>query len=113
MTVGGYRTGALARPRRCPAFVADGLAPPIGFGASFANAERRAMVERHLRRVNPTWTDWRLRQAVQEAFDSYARYWIESLRLPSLSRARPSTAGLRRRRASTTSPTALERGQRA
>ena len=42
-------------PGRCPSFVAEGLAPPIAFGASFASAERRAMVERHLRRVNPSW----------------------------------------------------------
>ena len=54
LTVGAYRTGA-ALARYLPGVVAEGLAPPIGFGASFANAERRAMVERHLRRVNPTW----------------------------------------------------------
>ena len=50
------------------------------------------MIERHLRRVNPRWPAWRLRQGVQEAFDSYARYWIESLRLPTLS-ARTVAAG--------------------
>ena len=50
------------------------------------------MIERHLRRVNPSWPNWRLRQAVQDAFDSYTRYWIESLRLPSLS-ARTVAAG--------------------
>ena len=71
--------------RVLPRVLADGLATPIGFGASFANAERRTMIERHLRRVDPTLTGWRLRQAVQSAFDSYARYWIESLRLASLS----------------------------
>ncbi len=42
------------------------------------------MIERHLRRVNPQWSSWRLRSAVQEAFESYTRYWVESLRLPSL-----------------------------
>jgi KDO2-lipid IV(A) lauroyltransferase len=82
--VGRFRTGALVA-RALPGFVAEGLATPIGFGVSFANAERRAMIERHLRRVNPSWSTARVRQAVQEAFDSYARYWIESLRLPSLS----------------------------
>jgi phosphatidylinositol dimannoside acyltransferase len=91
VAVGGFRTGALVA-RVLPGFVADGLATPIGFGASFADAERRAMIERHLRRVNPSWSDRRLRQAVQEAFDSYARYWIESLRLASLS-ARTVEAG--------------------
>lgn len=42
------------------------------------------MIERHLRRVDPSLRGWRLRQAVQDAFDSYARYWIESFRLPTL-----------------------------
>jgi KDO2-lipid IV(A) lauroyltransferase len=45
------------------------------------------MIERHLRRVNPTWSRQRVRAAVQEAFESYARYWVESFRLPSLSAA--------------------------
>ena len=91
MTVGGFRTGALVA-RALPSFVAEGLAPPIAFGASVANVERRAMIERHLRRVNPSWPNWRVRQAVQDSFDSYTRYWIESLRLPSLS-ARTVAAG--------------------
>ncbi|MBA3605039.1 MAG: phosphatidylinositol mannoside acyltransferase [Acidimicrobiia bacterium] len=84
VTVGGYRTGALLASA-LPAFLAEGLATPIGFGANFANAQRRAIVAHHLRRVRPDWPPWRLRQATQEAFDSYARYWIEALRLPSLS----------------------------
>ena len=85
LTVGGFRTGA-AVARYVPGVVAEGLAAPIGFGVSFASVERRATVERHMRRVNPTWSNARIRQAVQGAFDSYTRYWIESLRLPSLSR---------------------------
>jgi len=84
LTVGGYRTGAVLA-RALPSVVAEGLATPFGFGASYANAERRAMIRRHLRRVRPDWPDWRLRQASQQAFDSYARYWIEALRLPTLS----------------------------
>ncbi len=43
------------------------------------------MIARHLRRVDPTLEGVALRRAVQEAFDSYARYWLESFRLPSLS----------------------------
>jgi KDO2-lipid IV(A) lauroyltransferase len=93
MTVGTYRTGA-AVARYLPAFVADGLAPPIGLTASFASTERRAMVERHMRRVNPTWPNVKIRAAVQGAFDSYTRYWIESLRLPSLT-PRVVDAGMR------------------
>lgn len=84
-TTSTYRAGAAAA-RFLPGVVAAGLAVPFGAGASFASPERRAMIERHLRRVDPTLRGLRLRRAVQEAFDSYARYWLESFRLPSLSR---------------------------
>ena len=43
------------------------------------------MIERHLRRADPTIGGVRLRRSVQEAFDSYTRYWLESFRLPHLS----------------------------
>ena len=85
MTTGTYRLGALAA-RLTPAAVATGLAAPFGAGASFASPERRAMIQRHLQRVDPTLRGARLRQAVREAFDSYARYWIESFRLPTMPR---------------------------
>lgn len=83
-TVGGYRIAALAA-RGLPGFAAQGLAPALGMGASFASPERRAMIERHIRRADPTIGGMRLRRAVQEAFDSYTRYWLESFRLPHLS----------------------------
>ncbi len=84
-TVGGFRLAA-ALSRGLPGFAAQGLAPALGFGASFANPERRAMIERHLRRADPTMGGARLRRAVQLAFDSYTRYWLESFRLPHLTR---------------------------
>jgi KDO2-lipid IV(A) lauroyltransferase len=59
---------------------------PFGTGASLASPQRREMIERHLRRADPTLRGLRLRQASREAFDYYARYWIESLRLPTMSR---------------------------
>ena len=83
-TFGGYRVAALAA-RGLPGFAAQGLVPAIGFGANFASPERRSMIERHLRRADPTIGGLRLRRAVQEAFDSYTRYWLESFRLPYLS----------------------------
>ncbi len=85
VTVGGYRLGALAA-RALPGVVAAGLVTPFGVGANFASPERRAMIERHLRRVDPTLRGLRLRRAVQDAFESYARYWLESFRLPTLSK---------------------------
>jgi lauroyl/myristoyl acyltransferase len=55
--------------------------------------ERRAMVASHLRRVyastpsDPTSSEKDLARQVDETFVSYARYWAESLRLPSLTQA--------------------------
>jgi KDO2-lipid IV(A) lauroyltransferase len=83
-TTSSYRLGAFAA-RRLPAVVAAGMVTPAGFGANLASPERRAMIERHLRRVDPTLRGARMRRAVQEAFDSYAQYWLESFRLPNLS----------------------------
>jgi len=83
-TFGGYRMAALAA-RGLPGFAARGLVPAIGIGANFASRERRSMIERHLRRADPTIGGLRLRRAVQEAFDFYTRYWLESFRLPYLS----------------------------
>jgi lauroyl/myristoyl acyltransferase len=84
-TLGGFRLAAFAA-RGLPGFAAQNLAPALGFGASFASPERRAMIERHLRRADPTMGDARMRRAVQLAFDSYTRYWLESFRLPHLTR---------------------------
>ncbi len=84
MTVGAFRTGALAA-RALPGLAAASLVTPIGLSANFADAERRAMIARHLKRVDPGLRGLALRRAVQGAFDSYARYWIESFRLPRLS----------------------------
>ncbi|MFM2072149.1 MAG: hypothetical protein RLZZ623_2412, partial [Actinomycetota bacterium] len=58
----------------------------MGFGASFANASRREMFQRHLRRVNPAMGRTAMRLATQTAFDSYAKYYMESFRLPTLSK---------------------------
>lgn len=44
------------------------------------------MIERHLKRVNPKLRTASLRVAAQQAFDSYARYYMESFRLPTLSK---------------------------
>ena len=67
-----------------PGLVAHGAASSIAFTASFANTERRRMLERHLQRVNPRLHGAALRVAVGQAFDSYARYYMESFRLPTL-----------------------------
>lgn len=83
-TVAGYRIGALAA-RLAPAPVAALAASTMGFGASLASADKRAMIQRHLRRAAPHLGAAVLRERTQEAFDSYARYYVESFRLPTLS----------------------------
>ena len=85
LTTGTFKLGALAA-RMTPGIVAAGLATPFGVGASLASPERRQLIERHLRRVDPSLRGLRLRQASRDSFDHYARYWIESFRLPTLSR---------------------------
>jgi len=84
-TVGAYRFGSLAA-RLMPGPVAAAAASSLGFSASFASPARRQMIERHLRRANPKLRGASLRVAAQQAFDSYARYYMESFRLPSLSK---------------------------
>ena len=84
VTVGSYKLGSLAA-RMMPGPLAQGAASSIAFTASFANTERRRMLERHLRRVNPRLHGTALRVAVGQAFDSYAKYYMESFRLPTMS----------------------------
>jgi phosphatidylinositol dimannoside acyltransferase len=79
-----YRAGAAAA-QLLPARVAAGLTAPFGLGANASSRQRRAMIARHLRRVDPSLSGLALRRAVQQAFDSYAQYWLESFRLPNLS----------------------------
>lgn len=58
-------------------------------GHPTALQQRRRIVARHLRRVyGPGISRWELSRRVDEAFASYARYWAECFRLPSLSRDR-------------------------
>lgn len=42
-------------------------------------------LERNLRRVDPSWTQWDIRQLSRTGMRSYMRYWNEAFRLPSWS----------------------------
>lgn len=83
-TVYGYKLGALAA-RALPGPFAGAVAQMMGLTFAAGMRERRALIERHLKRVDPALNGLSLRRAVQQAFDSYARYYVESFRLPSLS----------------------------
>ncbi len=84
-TVSTYRLGSLAA-RLMPGPMAIAAASSIGFSASLASPARREMFQRHLRRVNPTMGRTAMRIATQTAFDSYAKYYAESFRLPTMSK---------------------------
>ena len=52
----------------------------------------RKMVERHQRRISPELNTWQMQRRVNDAFQSYLRYYLETFRLPTLS-AREVDAG--------------------
>src|SRR5687767_372126 len=76
-----YR-GSAAVAQALPQPVATGLARAMGVGFLMGMRGRRTMLRRHLRRVyGPHVSDADLDRGVRRAFDSYARYWLESFRL--------------------------------
>jgi phosphatidylinositol dimannoside acyltransferase len=82
----GYKAAA-AVARALPHPIAAGGARALGRLAGHLATERRAQVERNLHRVDPTLSGARLRRLVDETFESYARYYEESFRLPGTSPA--------------------------
>ena len=80
----GYKAAA-AVARAVPHPVAAGGARFLGRIAGRLATERRAQVERNLRRIDPSLSGARLRRLVDETFESYARYYQESFRLPGTS----------------------------
>ncbi|CAB5067658.1 unannotated protein [freshwater metagenome] len=46
--------------------------------------KKRAIVSRHMRRVQPEFSVRQNRRAVQKSYESYARYYVETFRLPYL-----------------------------
>jgi lauroyl/myristoyl acyltransferase len=72
---------ALPRP------LAAGLASALGAVFARTMQGRRAMLERHLRRVlGPSASDDEVARLARQAFGSYAHYWLESFRLAAASR---------------------------
>lgn len=79
-----YRAGAFVS-RTLPLPLAGGVARLLSRTAARVSRERRMIVARHLRRVRPELEGRDLRRAVDATFESYARYWVESFRLPDMS----------------------------
>lgn len=81
----GYRAASVLA-NALPAPVARAVARVLGVVMSGTMRGRRRMITRHLRRVfGPRVGRLRLVLGVQRAFDSYARYWLESFRLATTS----------------------------
>jgi KDO2-lipid IV(A) lauroyltransferase len=79
--VGLYRVGSrVARvlPESVPEPLSRAAAPVL----AAALGGRRRMVARHLRRVHGEVDEATLRREVRRSFASYARYWLESFRVP-------------------------------
>ncbi|MGI8794187.1 MAG: phosphatidylinositol mannoside acyltransferase [Acidimicrobiales bacterium] len=82
-----YRGGSVVA-NVLPELAARGLAKVAGVASARSMRDRRLMIERHLRRVYGDGIDQTtLDHKVKQAFDSYARYWLESFRLVSKSAA--------------------------
>jgi KDO2-lipid IV(A) lauroyltransferase len=82
--VGLYRVGstlARALPESAPEPLSRAAAPLLAAGLG----SRRRMVARHLRRVHGELGAEALDREVRRSFASYARYWLESFRVPDRS----------------------------
>ncbi|MEX1216901.1 MAG: phosphatidylinositol mannoside acyltransferase [Acidimicrobiales bacterium] len=79
-----YRAGA-SFSQTVPRPVAELAAMGLSRLTASLSKERRMLVARHLCRADPTLEGKRLDRAVDATFRSYARYWIDSFRLPQLS----------------------------
>ena len=81
-----YR-GASVLARLLPGGVVDAAAPQLAGLMARRDSDRRTMVERHQRRVDPSLGGAALDERVREVFRSYGRYYGESFRLPTVSPA--------------------------
>ncbi len=89
--MGGYPVSAVYRSgyrlvRSVPRPVASAIGWTAGTAVGELSADRRLLVERNLKRVyGQSYDGLRLRRSVHKTFVSYARYWVDSFRLPGLS----------------------------
>ena len=74
--------------RALPTPVTSGLSKAISLGAARFSPEQRLMAERNMRRVlGPDAPEAEVQRTTQKVFDSYARYWVETLEVPHLNAA--------------------------
>lgn len=68
-----------------PAVVSHAAALSLGGVGALAMRRERKMVERHQRRISPELNPLQMQIRINDAFQSYLRYYLEAFRLPSLS----------------------------
>jgi KDO2-lipid IV(A) lauroyltransferase len=86
LVVGTYKLGSLLS-KGVPGFLSGTMGSLVGLPVSLGMRDKRKMVERHMRRVRPNASSIEIRRLTQQVFDSYARYYLESFRLPTLTNA--------------------------
>ena len=86
LVVGSYKLGSLLS-KGVPGFLSGTMGSLVGLPASLGMRDKRKMVERHMRRVRPNASSIEIRRLTQQVFDSYARYYLESFSLPTLTSA--------------------------
>ncbi len=88
LSVGGLRV-ASALARFVPPGIGRDLTDRIGRLAAGRSEDQRRIVEANLRRVDEwsgaTYDDDEMGRRVEQVFEHYANYWLESLRLPHVS----------------------------
>ena len=83
--VHAFRLASVAA-RVVPPAISLPVARTVGRIAGYLDRDRRRLVERNLRRVRgPELTGRQLRRSVDLVFASYADYYLQSFRLPSMS----------------------------
>lgn len=75
---------ASAVAQAAPGPLVDLVAPHLAGLLALNPSDRRTMVERHQKRVDPGLRGAALRRRVQQVYASYGRYYGESFRLPSI-----------------------------
>lgn len=85
LTVGSYRFGSILS-KFVPGALSSVVGSAVGMSAALGMREKRRIVERHMRRLCPDASAFEIRRLSQSVFDSYARYYLESFKLPALSR---------------------------
>ncbi|NCV97525.1 MAG: hypothetical protein EBW27_05985, partial [Acidimicrobiia bacterium] len=65
-----------------PDVVAHGAALGMGGFGALAMRNERKLVERHQRRVSPHLSALQMQRRINDAFQSYMRYYVETFRMP-------------------------------